>query len=110
VLLHVRAVPSSIHGLQSGHETEDFSGISQSYPPMLKEYLKEVRFALFGVFSNLFIDTLSIKLQRELYSKSACKFSRNDNKECCDKNSVSKLKIEAIICVWTDRKIQQPKW
>jgi hypothetical protein len=39
-LFHVRTVPSSILGLQSGHVTEDFSGIPQSYPPMQRQYFK----------------------------------------------------------------------
>jgi len=39
-LLHVRAVPSYIIGLQSDHVTEDFSGIPQSYPLMQRQYFK----------------------------------------------------------------------
>lgn len=39
-LLHVRAVPSYIIGLQSGHVPEDLSGIPQSYPLMQRQYFK----------------------------------------------------------------------
>lgn len=39
-LLHVRIVSYSILGLQSGHVTEDFSGIPQSYPLMQRQYFK----------------------------------------------------------------------